>query len=177
MLIHLHVFQYTPSGVPRRANLVTERQEHISCKRERLCLMLNPNHVSSPLYHLVGTTLIYILVLVKGLDGKKIVQIACGQQHSVALDDEGYVYTILSLHPTSCHSRVVYVWGCNGYGRLGLGTGLQNDVLVPKVMPNVSIFTFSKLPPRMLNTVVVCRPQQSYHGTRNLSGAYKHSCH
>ncbi|KAI0825648.1 RCC1/BLIP-II [Irpex lacteus] len=59
-------------------------------------------------------------LLVKGLDGKKIVQIACGQQHSVALDDEG----------------VVYVWGCNGYGRLGLGTGLQNDVLVPKVMPN-----------------------------------------
>lgn len=34
---------------------------------------------------------IYITVLVKGLDGKKIVQIACGQQHSVALDDEGYV--------------------------------------------------------------------------------------
>jgi hypothetical protein len=36
-------------------------------------------------------TLITIaLVPVKGLDEKKIVQIACGQQHSIALDDEGY---------------------------------------------------------------------------------------
>jgi len=28
-------------------------------------------------------------VLVKGLEGKKIVQISCGQQHTVALDDDG----------------------------------------------------------------------------------------
>ncbi len=42
--------------------------------------------------------LIYIIVLVKGLEGKKIVQIACGQQHSVALDDEGYVCTIHYHH-------------------------------------------------------------------------------
>ncbi|GJE93212.1 RCC1/BLIP-II protein [Phanerochaete sordida] len=62
-------------------------------------------------------------LLVRGaLDGKRIVQIACGQQHSVALDSEG----------------VVYVWGCNGYGRMGLGTGLQNDVLLPKVVPSFS---------------------------------------
>ncbi|KAI0692446.1 RCC1 BLIP-II [Cytidiella melzeri] len=59
-------------------------------------------------------------LLVKALNDKTIVQIACGQQHSVALDSEG----------------LVYVWGCNGYGRLGLGTGLQNDVLIPKVVPN-----------------------------------------
>lgn len=30
------------------------------------------------------------IVLVKGLTDKKIVQIACGQQHSIALDDTGY---------------------------------------------------------------------------------------
>ena len=30
------------------------------------------------------------LVLVKGLEDKKIVQIACGQQHSIALDSDGY---------------------------------------------------------------------------------------
>lgn len=30
-----------------------------------------------------------ITVLVKGLDGKKIVQISCGQQHTIALDSEG----------------------------------------------------------------------------------------
>ena len=33
----------------------------------------------------------HFTVLVKGLDGKKIVQIACGQQHTVALDSDGYV--------------------------------------------------------------------------------------
>jgi alpha-tubulin suppressor-like RCC1 family protein len=32
-----------------------------------------------------------LVVLVKGLDDKKIVQIACGQQHSIVLDEEGYV--------------------------------------------------------------------------------------
>ncbi len=34
------------------------------------------------------------LVLVKGLDGKKIVQIACGQQHSIVLDNEGYALLV-----------------------------------------------------------------------------------
>jgi alpha-tubulin suppressor-like RCC1 family protein len=29
------------------------------------------------------------VVLVKGLEGKNIVQISCGQQHTVALDDDG----------------------------------------------------------------------------------------
>ncbi|KAF7964752.1 hypothetical protein HWV62_3270 [Athelia sp. TMB] len=57
-------------------------------------------------------------VLVKGLAGKKIVQVSCGQQHTVALDSEG----------------VVYVWGYNGYCRLGLGN--QVDILIPKPVPN-----------------------------------------
>lgn len=26
------------------------------------------------------------------IEGKKIIQIACGQQHSIALDDEGFCY-------------------------------------------------------------------------------------
>lgn len=34
---------------------------------------------------------------------------------------------------------MVYVWGCNGYGRMGLGTGLQHDVLVPKFVPQVRL--------------------------------------
>ncbi|KIJ65345.1 hypothetical protein HYDPIDRAFT_88099 [Hydnomerulius pinastri MD-312] len=54
---------------------------------------------------------------VKGLDDKTIVDIVCGPQHSVAIDSQG----------------VVYVWGYNGYCRLGLGN--QQDVLVPKVVP------------------------------------------
>ncbi|KAH9941975.1 RCC1/BLIP-II [Amylocystis lapponica] len=56
-------------------------------------------------------------ILVRGLSDKKIVQIACGPQHSVALDSEG----------------LVYVWGYNGYCRLGLGN--QQDILIPKLVP------------------------------------------
>ncbi|EGN96958.1 hypothetical protein SERLA73DRAFT_185217 [Serpula lacrymans var. lacrymans S7.3] len=56
-------------------------------------------------------------IRVRGLDDKKIVQISCGQQHTVALDSQG----------------LVYVWGYNGYCRLGLGN--QQDVLIPKIVP------------------------------------------
>ncbi|GAA6007099.1 hypothetical protein JCM11491_001509 [Sporobolomyces phaffii] len=51
------------------------------------------------------------------LVGKKIVQITSGQQHSVALDDQGYVYS----------------WGFGGLGRLGIGA--QMDILSPTQVP------------------------------------------
>ena len=51
---------------------------------------------------------------------------ACGQQHAIALDDTG----------------LVYVWGYNGYCRLGLGD--QKDVLKPKAVPHVR-FIYSSL--------------------------------
>ncbi|SCV68428.1 BQ2448_549 [Microbotryum intermedium] len=57
-------------------------------------------------------------LLVQGvLRGKQIVQIACGQQHAIALDEEG----------------VAYAWGFGGLGRLG--TGKQEDALSPVVIP------------------------------------------
>ncbi|KAI6149944.1 regulator of chromosome condensation 1/beta-lactamase-inhibitor protein II [Pisolithus tinctorius] len=56
-------------------------------------------------------------ILVKGLDDKVITNIASGPQHSIAIDSQG----------------VVYVWGYNGYCRLGLGN--QQDALIPKVVP------------------------------------------
>ena len=40
--------------------------------------------------------LIGLSVLVKGFEGKNIVQIASGQQHSIAIDDAGYVYVYAS---------------------------------------------------------------------------------
>ena len=55
--------------------------------------------------------------LVKALADKKVVDIACGQQHTVALDEDGYVY----------------VWGFGGYGRLGIGS--QQDQLLPTLVP------------------------------------------
>ncbi|KAI0741335.1 RCC1/BLIP-II [Daedaleopsis nitida] len=56
-------------------------------------------------------------ILVKGLSERKIVQISCGPQHAIALDADGRVF----------------VWGYNGYCRLGLGN--QQDILVPKMVP------------------------------------------
>lgn len=35
-------------------------------------------------------------------------------------------------------SRIVYVWGYNGYCRLGLGN--QQDVLIPKMVPQVNTY-------------------------------------
>ncbi|KAI0640772.1 RCC1/BLIP-II [Trametes meyenii] len=56
-------------------------------------------------------------ILVRGLVERKIVKIACGPQHALALDSDGRVYG----------------WGYNGYCRLGLGN--QQDALAPKVIP------------------------------------------
>jgi len=42
--------------------------------------------------------------LVQGFKDKKIARIASGNQHSLAIDEDGYVYS----------------WGYNGYCRLGL---------------------------------------------------------
>ncbi|PWN48238.1 RCC1/BLIP-II [Violaceomyces palustris] len=56
-------------------------------------------------------------LLIKGLADKKITQIACGQQHSIAMDEDG----------------LVYAWGFGGYGRLGIGS--QQDQLLPALVP------------------------------------------
>ena len=64
------------------------------------------------------------VVLVKALETKHISQVSCGQQHAIAMDNEGFVY----------------VWGFNGYCRLGLGD--QKDVLAPKAVPHVSFIKF-----------------------------------
>lgn len=53
---------------------------------------------------------------VKGLGEKKIVAIASGQQHSLALDESGNVYS----------------WGFGGVGRLG--HGVQKDCLTPTLI-------------------------------------------
>ena len=79
-------------------------------------------------------------VLVKGLAERKITQIACGPQHTIALDSDGYVERLclrpIALLPPDAELRLdsrVFVWGYNGYCRLGLGN--QVDALVPKQVP------------------------------------------
>ena len=59
--------------------------------------------------------------------------IASGQQHSLALDDAGWVRHNRPELPANAYFSVVYVWGYNGYCRLGLGN--QVDALKPKVVP------------------------------------------
>ena len=90
--------------------------------------------VSLPSRHVVrdSSKCIYrSAVAVKALDGKHITQIACGPQHSIALDSEG----------------VVYVWGYNGYCRLGLGH--QKDTLFPTPVPHVRPSTQMTPRPRL----------------------------
>ncbi|KAI8929896.1 regulator of chromosome condensation 1/beta-lactamase-inhibitor protein II [Entophlyctis helioformis] len=49
------------------------------------------------------------------LDGKNIVSIACGTNHSLAVDDTG----------------ALYAWGAGGYGRLGTNDMPPKDLFVP----------------------------------------------
>ncbi|EJU03844.1 RCC1/BLIP-II [Dacryopinax primogenitus] len=51
------------------------------------------------------------------LEDKVTTQVACGQQHAIALTSDG----------------LVYVWGFNGYCRLGLGH--PKDMLIPTLVP------------------------------------------
>ncbi|KAI9634109.1 regulator of chromosome condensation 1/beta-lactamase-inhibitor protein II [Dioszegia hungarica] len=94
--------------------------------------------------------------LVSGLSGKKIVQIASGNQHSLALDDEGYVYA----------------WGFAGYSRLGLQD--QKDRMVPTVVPS---FTGKNELSR--GASVVCGPTNSVvidrQGVYYMAGKWKNT--
>jgi E3 ubiquitin-protein ligase HERC4 len=56
--------------------------------------------------------------LVKLLDGHCVVQIACGNDHTMALTDDGQVF----------------VWGSNEYGQLGLGEKIKTHQNVPEVI-------------------------------------------
>lgn len=44
-------------------------------------------------------------MLVKGLEGVKVIRVACGWRHSAAVDDQGRLF----------------VWGWGRWGQLGLG--------------------------------------------------------
>jgi alpha-tubulin suppressor-like RCC1 family protein len=61
-----------------------------------------------------------LIVLIKGFEERKITSIACGANHSIALDEEGYVYS----------------WGFGGLGRLGHSE--QKDLYRPKVISNLA---------------------------------------
>lgn len=60
-------------------------------------MTLSQNLVEWLFHHLPCSYLTSSSVLVKDLDHKKIVQIASGQQHSVALDSDGLV-SLSSIH-------------------------------------------------------------------------------
>ncbi|KAH0836905.1 regulator of chromosome condensation 1/beta-lactamase-inhibitor protein II [Lanmaoa asiatica] len=95
-------------------------------------------------------------VPVKGLDDKTITDIVCGAQHSVAIDIQG----------------VVYVWGYNGYCRLGLGN--QQDALIPKVVPQFAgpneMTMGSQIVAGPTNTVVIDKQRMYW-----MAGKWKNS--
>ena len=56
--------------------------------------------------------LMMFTVPVKGLDDKKIVHIASGQQHSIALDEDGYAHgSNLGKHELTVFSSGLYMSG------------------------------------------------------------------
>ncbi|KAF5361127.1 hypothetical protein D9758_009052 [Tetrapyrgos nigripes] len=134
---------------------------------------------------------------IKELDGKKIKMIASGQQHSVALDEEGCTWCLVKVNNRVLRAEVVvvcvlskeseswkawrrrrsmlcvlvvHVWGYNGYCRLGLGN--QVDALKPKPVPQftppTSCATFVAAGPT--NTVVIDR-----QGMYWMAGKWKNS--
>lgn len=91
-------------GRVKRDNWETVKQARDYGRPERSSLILRILPVSgkAKLGHLISWL---ILGLVQGLKDVKVVKIASGNQHSLALDADGYVYG----------------WGEGGYCRLGLG--------------------------------------------------------
>lgn len=91
-----------------------------------------------------------------GLAEKRIVAISCGQQHSIALDDDGFCY----------------VWGFGGYGRLGLGEA--QDRWVPALVPHFARENVASRAKHVVagptNTVVIDNSATYY-----LSGKWKTS--
>ena len=61
-------------------------------------------------------------ILIKPFSDRKIVMIASGQQHSLALNEDGYVWAWGTFSSNSRFaSKVIVKTGFAGYGRLGLG--------------------------------------------------------
>lgn len=112
------------SGLCRPAN------PRLTMRRNLVSLSVHPTYAST-------IFLSVNIVLVRGLAERKIVKIACGSQHAIALDSEGYAHLLRehAVRPTHSDHRRVYGWGYNGYCRLGLGN--QQDALVPKLIPQV----------------------------------------
>ena len=88
--------------------------------------------------------------LVQGLRGKRIVQIASGNQHSLALDEDGYVYA----------------WGFAGYSRLGLEdqkdrcvrpAGVVDDATKARLVPTI-IPAFTDARENRRGAAILCGP-------------------
>lgn len=89
--VYYYAFQFSPLGAVKRDSWGEAGPGNTSSLLERLHLMLRSNLVNvlgipGPFY-----AYCYRIVLVKGLEGKKICQISCGHQHTVALDTAGWV--------------------------------------------------------------------------------------
>lgn len=109
--------QYTHLGVERRASSATGARgstlrrgtgQHSTLKASPVRFFHAESDVAR---HSVAHGV--CAVPVRGLDDKKIVRIACGQQHSIALDEDGYAHrSNLRKHGTHVSSNaVLYMFG------------------------------------------------------------------
>jgi hypothetical protein len=87
--------QFTLAEVERRASSATGVRESTSRRGTGLDLTSKASLVRILPRIWLSQKFTVAVVPVMGLDDKKIVQIACGQQHSIALDEEGYAHGVI----------------------------------------------------------------------------------
>lgn len=95
------VRQCSASAQAKKVNWAMELQANASPQVTRPLSTSNSLRVCHSLFSVLHNSLMLIpvTVYVKEFDGKKIVQIASGQQHSIALEDSGFVFPLSSLSP------------------------------------------------------------------------------
>lgn len=84
--------QYTLAEVEKRVSWATDVRESTSRQGTGLDLTSKTSPVRNLPQIWLSQKFTVTVVPVMGLDDKKIAQIACGQQHSIALDEEGYAH-------------------------------------------------------------------------------------
>ncbi|KUF97159.1 hypothetical protein AM588_10011026 [Phytophthora nicotianae] len=82
--------------------------------------------------------------LVKGFDGEKVVQVACGAFHSAAVTEQGHVY----------------IWGKEDYGMLGVGQ--SSDQQIPKRLDYFDDIPVLRVSCGGWHTVVVAKSGDCY---------------
>lgn len=168
------LFQYLPLAAKRKVNLGMAKPANGLCRPESLHSTMRLNPVRQVSISRRTICLIMVIVLVKGLADRQIVDVACGQQHAIALDKDGRV-----TNPCWSRSILTLPQACL---RLGLQRILPSGSRQParragsKNGPTGMSVAFNDLLLETASTVavgVVRRSQRNHNGCLGICGAIK----